>query len=798
MREKIERDALGGSRLPRGGGVRLTEFESERSDGYVRRLDKEATSFFFTNFSEEALAGDLWKKFARFGRVGEVYIPQKLTKWGCRFGFVKYKEVKNVVELERSLGDVWMGTFKLRINLSRFAKGSSSNQSTQVGDRTSPGRNEVEVQPGISFRTALVNFTPEPIKQVADKGKAFEVSRQEVGDRGMVVEPERCFLQVLKKSFVGRLVNGGEIKTIQLNLCLEGFREVKVAALGGDKILIFSYSEIDIDQLICRTHWWKGVVENFVQWSPNSLPSRRDIWVNIYGVPLQCWGELLFKMVTENCGEYLFMDVETYNKSRLDVARVKLSCPLLGNIDRVVPVVVQGVSTVVRVVEERGCVFEDDRKLQEDQLQWSVAASSCKSLDQGPAMAMVEESVLGDSDSDGSVGDQVEAQTTKGTAEHFDRMKKVREDSFVSSDSRLAISSLRETEKVCEGDIEEDVSVHAEKVRGLTSLVDVVACEHLIGVVEGPTIGSKVVDVSLMDIVDTGVGPYQVGVTLLEEGDNNTNGLFVVDLNRPASGLHGIGPVCVRELEEVGIKEGRCDVSKKDQDGLKLGHSMSENFDIFLKGCVQNKKEKQISNSGSDKSKVSSHLDLEGGESNSFLLAKEVNLKNRKTPLRLQSLPTMGVPKCVRFMGAIQASSRRGNQRKATSLEEGVVWSAGKLTRGSNQIEMTDDGDGGSEDAASSSKVVRPRQHQPNKHVVPQSRVFGLLRDESLDDVDSFVVSKKLPEAIAAEASKLMAIQKDLGLNIVSSVMENQSRLVEMEIRDQQKMFENEEAQRQQ
>ncbi|CAJ2647959.1 unnamed protein product [Trifolium pratense] len=156
----------------------------------------------------------------------------------------------------------------------------------------------------------------------------------------------------------------------------------------------------------------------------------------------------------------------------------------------------------------------------------------------------------------------------------------------------------------------------------------------------------------------------------------------------------------------------------------------------------------------------------------------------------------MGVPKCVRFMGAIQASSRRGKQRKAVSLDEGMVWSAGKLTR--NQFEMADDGEEGTEDAVSSSTVRRHLQQHPVNHADPQSRDVGLLREESLEDVDSFVESKKIPEAIDAEASKLLSIQKELGLNHVSTELVNKSRLVEMEIRDQQKKVEYEEVQRQQ
>ncbi|MCI31071.1 hypothetical protein A2U01_0052282, partial [Trifolium medium] len=59
---------------------------------------------------------------ARFGRVGEVYIPLKVDKQGRRFGFVKFRDVVDAIELLRSLSNIWIGSFKLRINLSKFSR----------------------------------------------------------------------------------------------------------------------------------------------------------------------------------------------------------------------------------------------------------------------------------------------------------------------------------------------------------------------------------------------------------------------------------------------------------------------------------------------------------------------------------------------------------------------------------------------------------------------------------------------------------------------------------------------------
>jgi len=42
---------------------------------------------------------DLRRLFVSFGKVEEVFIPNKLDRWGKRFGFVKFKEVVDEVEV---------------------------------------------------------------------------------------------------------------------------------------------------------------------------------------------------------------------------------------------------------------------------------------------------------------------------------------------------------------------------------------------------------------------------------------------------------------------------------------------------------------------------------------------------------------------------------------------------------------------------------------------------------------------------------------------------------------------------
>lgn len=54
----------------------------------------------------------------------EVFIPPKKDKLGKRFGFVRFVDVQDQRILEEHLQDVWIGTYKLRVNIPRFERGN--------------------------------------------------------------------------------------------------------------------------------------------------------------------------------------------------------------------------------------------------------------------------------------------------------------------------------------------------------------------------------------------------------------------------------------------------------------------------------------------------------------------------------------------------------------------------------------------------------------------------------------------------------------------------------------------------
>lgn len=58
--------------------------------------------------------------FMKWGRVVDVFIPNKKNKEGKSFGFVRFTEVAYPMELEKRLDQLWIGSYKIRANCTRY------------------------------------------------------------------------------------------------------------------------------------------------------------------------------------------------------------------------------------------------------------------------------------------------------------------------------------------------------------------------------------------------------------------------------------------------------------------------------------------------------------------------------------------------------------------------------------------------------------------------------------------------------------------------------------------------------
>ncbi|MCI44804.1 hypothetical protein A2U01_0066043, partial [Trifolium medium] len=91
-------------------------------------------------------------------KVGEVFIPAKRDKFGRRFGFARFAEVKDACELLKKIEDTWFGTYKLRANVSKYKRDEDhrreANSSKVKGEQKKMDLARERSQ-GVSFKEAL-------------------------------------------------------------------------------------------------------------------------------------------------------------------------------------------------------------------------------------------------------------------------------------------------------------------------------------------------------------------------------------------------------------------------------------------------------------------------------------------------------------------------------------------------------------------------------------------------------------------------------------------------------------------
>jgi hypothetical protein len=168
------------------------------------------------------------------------------------------------------------------------------------------------------------------------------------------VVPEPAQLQLLQASLVGYLKDSKYALAIQGRIMLEGYHFISATPLGGAQILLSSSGLHDLSSVVLENKvWWESWFLKLEPWSPSFSVSRREVWVRCYGTPLQVWGLNFFEELASQFGSFIELDEETRVKSRLDVARVKISLANDQVVDLHKEVWVDGIPFVPTLVEEK-------------------------------------------------------------------------------------------------------------------------------------------------------------------------------------------------------------------------------------------------------------------------------------------------------------------------------------------------------------------------------------------------------------------------------------------------------------
>ncbi|GLT51099.1 hypothetical protein SLA2020_245360 [Shorea laevis] len=362
----------------KGGGYRQRQWHGNRFTGYSTQYAGWSTTFFFYNFPEELEAKFLWNCFQMYGKVVDVYLPSKRDKRGKRYGFVRLTGVKNEIQMERRLNEIWIGSYKMRVRIANDRQRKTARPRKIQGAIKTNGSTRTMnrlVQPGHSYAQAVKSIGKRADKaseqpQEEDKEAATDKVNKEEENTEEIIEfiPTGEELQWLEGSMVAVVRNMASVSEIQEQMDANG-GSISVSPLGGRRVLLTERVAGSLSDYKKHNEELFGLwFASIKPWEMAPKEESRMLWLRISGVPLKAWAERCFQLIGETIGEVLMVHDDTKKRSILWDGRVLVLSSEVGKISRKVKLKVGEQMHEIEIVEEEWrsdpdwWLSEDDRR----------------------------------------------------------------------------------------------------------------------------------------------------------------------------------------------------------------------------------------------------------------------------------------------------------------------------------------------------------------------------------------------------------------------------------------------------
>ncbi|KAL9997067.1 putative RNA recognition motif domain, nucleotide-binding alpha-beta plait domain superfamily [Helianthus debilis subsp. tardiflorus] len=244
-----------------------------------------------------------------FGEVVRVYIARKVDKAGRRFGFVSFKDVRDVKEMERALNGTKMGGHKLIANLVRFAK----ENATVDGGKKEGGRGKEKIHerpaqkiPDITFASSFqngngrlfsdlfANKSTTPV-ELGKSAKSAEVCIE-------IADETSAFKDLIGIALVRRCKDLTILRNLNKYLYVTRYKGVSLSYMGSLSMFIRFADEELCSKFLLDHQIWKDWFRSLDPWECQSFPFERIAWVRVSGVPMHLADNDVINNIAEHFG----------------------------------------------------------------------------------------------------------------------------------------------------------------------------------------------------------------------------------------------------------------------------------------------------------------------------------------------------------------------------------------------------------------------------------------------------------------------------------------------------------------
>ncbi|GKB79236.1 RNA-directed DNA polymerase, eukaryota [Tanacetum coccineum] len=272
----------------------------------------------------------MWKICESYGKVIDVYIPNRKSKAGKWFAFIRFVRVEDIDRLVGNLCTIWIGRLHLHANVVRFKRARKPYNSGGFA------HSNVHAPSG-PYVTAFKGNTPLNAPSTPPSSVLTLVL-----DDSCVIERD------LSRHVMGSVKDLNSIPNLRTLLTKEGFPEVKLSYLGGMWVML-ELDKVATKQKLLQhigVNSWFQVLQDAVQ---DFVSDERVVWVDIEGIPLNVWSRETFLKIGKKWGET--MDIEDNLDSSFARKRLCIKTKQADNILEKFKVIFKGKVFMVRAKE---------------------------------------------------------------------------------------------------------------------------------------------------------------------------------------------------------------------------------------------------------------------------------------------------------------------------------------------------------------------------------------------------------------------------------------------------------------
>ncbi|PWA70291.1 hypothetical protein CTI12_AA290280 [Artemisia annua] len=286
-------------RIGKKGNATAAKTSKPISNPYTSPVESIASKFYITNFPPKWDSKNLWEWCMVHGKLVDVYVANKMSKVGKRFGFIRFMGVGDEVEFAKKLSFEWIGSYHVYVSVARFKRSYTNRRE----------------RPGMAKHTPMVNnhgirSQASYAKVVAGKEQADSVPRS-------------------------KDIRDASLKSVNLEdkylITLDDSAEMVLAKKFKNKASLRAYLS-DINPVM-----------------RNIVVDERMVWIEIEGLPLCAWGSEALKKIGRVFGTFMFFDNDS--GENVSCGRLCIRTSHKSIISEMINVVVAGVSYMVRIHE---------------------------------------------------------------------------------------------------------------------------------------------------------------------------------------------------------------------------------------------------------------------------------------------------------------------------------------------------------------------------------------------------------------------------------------------------------------